>query len=174
MPVRGFFAADLDALAHAACGVPRRRMNLNLHASASDPCQRLFNAIEPDSYVRPHRHASPPLAETMVAVRGSFLLVEFDDAGVIVGATCLAPEARARNETCIAGAVAPAAAVVEVHPGSWHTVIALEPGSIFFEAKAGPYDPLAPREFAPWSPEEGDPAAPAWWEALRQRAAAPP
>ncbi|WP_243688892.1 hypothetical protein [Geotalea toluenoxydans] len=33
--------------------------------------------------------------------------------------------------------------------------MSLEPGTIFFEAKAGPYQPLAEGEKAPWAPEDG-------------------
>lgn len=138
-------------------------MNLNVHRTAEDPCQRLFNAVEPESYIRPHRHAHPALAETMVAVRGAFVLVEFDDHGGIVDAVRVAAPGAPR--------LAAAAAAVELAPGSWHTVLALESGSVFFEAKAGPYDPVAPREFAPWAPLETDPAASGWWRALRDRVA---
>lgn len=162
MPIREFRAADLDALVCAAQSAPRRRMNLNVHRSAADPCQRFFNAIEPGSYVRPHRHAQPAVAETLVAVRGAFVLVEFDDTGGIAGTTRLAAESsRWRGDE--------AAAAVELAPGTWHTVLALESGSIFFEAKPGPFDPQARGDFAPWAPEEGSAEAAMWWEALRVR-----
>lgn len=166
MAIRAFRPVDLDALAGAARAAPRRRMNLNVHRSADDACQRLFNAVEPESYIRPHRHAQPALAETLVAVRGAFLLVEFDEAGGITDAVRLAAPGSPHH--------AEAATVVELSPGTWHTVLAFESGAIFFEAKAGPYDPNAPRDFAPWAPEEGDPAAAAWWQALRDRVALRP
>ena len=50
-----------------------------------------------------------------------------------------------------------------------HTWFALEDGTIFFEAKAGPYVPLAPAEKAPFAPPEGDPRVPeylAWLKSL--------
>ena len=161
MPIRAFRPADLDALARAAQSAPRRRMNLNVHRSAADPCQRFFNAIEPGSYVRPHRHSQPAVAETLVAVRGAFVLVEFDDTGGIAGTTRLAAVG--------SPAYADAAAAVELAPGTWHTVLALESGSIFFEAKPGPFDPQARGDFAPWAPDDGSAEAAAWWESLRER-----
>jgi cupin fold WbuC family metalloprotein len=166
LAIRAFCRADLDALVGASQLAPRRRLNLNVHRTADDPCQRLFNAVEPESYIRPHRHAHPALAETMVAIRGAFLLVEFADDGGISDSVALAAPGSPRH--------AEAAVVVELAPGTWHTVVALEPGSIFFETKAGPYDPNAPRDFAPWAPEEGAPGAAAWWQALRTRVAARP
>jgi len=37
--------------------------------------------------------------------------------------------------------------------------VRLEPGSVFIEAKAGPYRPFSPEERAAWAPAEGDPGA---------------
>lgn len=51
--------ADALAVLHAeAVASPRRRKNFNLHASPDDPIQRLCNAFEPGTYVRPHRHGA--------------------------------------------------------------------------------------------------------------------
>ena len=41
---------------------PRLRMNYNFHDLA-DPVQRMLNAIEPESYIRPHRHFNPAKME---------------------------------------------------------------------------------------------------------------
>ena len=43
---------------------------------------------------------------------------------------------------------------LEINPETWHTVVALEPGSMLLEVKAGPFDPDKPKEPAPWAPEE--------------------
>ena len=68
--------ADLVRLSAEARLSPRRRRNRNLH-EMGDVVHRLFNAIEPGSYVRPHRHLSPPKAETMVVVSGRLGLLVF-------------------------------------------------------------------------------------------------
>ncbi len=141
MAVRIITPEALDALSASAAAVPRRRLNLNLHADYADPCQRLLNAVEPDSYLRPHRHTEPAKPECFVAVRGRFHLLIFDDAGTVTERIELSPQ----------GPVM----VADVPPGVWHAIVALEPGSIFFETKPGPYTPLTDKDFAPFAPEEG-------------------
>jgi cupin fold WbuC family metalloprotein len=76
-----------------------------------------------------------------MAVRGRMVLVVFDDHGeleqvVPFGAGC-------------------DAVAIELPPGLWHTLLVLEHGSIFFETKPGPYQPLSDKDFASWSPVEG-------------------
>ena len=141
MRLRLIVPTDLDALSRAALANPRRRQHLNLHADYTDHCQRLFNAVEPDSYIRPHRHTDPPKPECFVAVRGRLQLLLFDDAGNVTERIDLAP----------AGPVV----ATDLAAGVWHTILALEAGSIFFEAKPGPYVALSDKDFAPWAPAEG-------------------
>jgi len=140
MPLQIITPSDLESLSLLAAGSPRRRQNLNLHGDYTDPCQRLFNAVEPGSYIRPHRHTDPPKPEFFLAVHGRFVLLLFDDEGMVSKAVHLAPDG-------------PNVAV-DVPAGSWHTIVALEPGSIFFEAKPGPYLALSDKDFAPWAPAE--------------------
>ena len=143
----------LDALSAEAQAAPRRRKNKNFHATAEAPCQRLLNAIEPDSYVRPHRHLDK--AEMVFVVRGRLGLLEFDDAGEVRGTTVL-----------VAGGDVLGA---EVQAGTFHSWVSLEPGTIFFEAKDGPYQPAGPAEVADWAPAEGEPEAGAFLENMRAR-----
>jgi cupin fold WbuC family metalloprotein len=144
--------ADLDDLSRRALANPRRRLNLNLHDDSQDPCQRLFNAVEPGSYLQPHRHVDPAKPECFVALRGRFVLLIFDDEGLVIKTAHLAPDG-------------PELAA-EVPPGVWHSIVALEPGSIFFEAKPGPYIPLTDKDFAPWAPPEGSDEALGYLETL--------
>ena len=142
----------LDALSAQAAATPRRRKNLNFHAHESAPANRLLNAIEPDSYVQPHRHLDPAKGETLVVLRGAVGLVVFDEDGGILQHAVL----RAGG-----GAIG-----VDIAHATWHTFVALEPGSVIFEAKAGPYLPLGRGEKAFWAPAEGDPAAVVYLERL--------
>ncbi|MBL8382215.1 MAG: WbuC family cupin fold metalloprotein [Burkholderiales bacterium] len=135
----------IDALYAQAQEAPRRRRNRNLHGSDDARAHRLLNAVCPDSYVRPHRHLDPEKDETLVVLRGRFGLVMFDDAGAVVSAQTL-------------GARGPACGATIAH-GCFHSLVALEPGAVFFEAKAGPYLPLTDAEVAHWAPAEGDAAA---------------
>ena len=151
--VRLLDGAALDALTEEARRRPRRRANANLHAP-DDPVHRLLNAIEPGSYVRPHRHLVPPKDETVVVVRGALGLVLYDGDGRVSEARLLRSGGRDPF-----GADLPA--------GTMPSFVALEPGTVFFEAKAGPYVAPTGDDVAPWAPAEGDPAAAAFEAALR-------
>jgi cupin fold WbuC family metalloprotein len=145
------FNADyLNELTAGAKVNPRKRQHRNIHESYADPCQRLFNAIEPGSYIRPHRHAIDPRDELLIAIRGLMALVTFDEQGKVTGV--LRFGAHGKDQGVAVGA--------EVPTDTWHTVIALEPGSVLLEAKAGPFEPSQPKDLAPWAPDEG--SAEAW------------
>lgn len=139
--------ALLDEVSAAARASPRGRRNRNFHAGDAQPAHRLLNAIEPGSYIMPHRHLDPNKDETMVVLRGVLGLVTFDDAGRIADAVKVSAGGTPMG--------------VDIAHGTWHTVFALEPGTVFLEAKAGPYLPLSADEKAPWAPVEGDGKAPA-------------
>lgn len=153
-----FTAQSLNVLTEQAGASPRRRQHLSIHQSYQEPCQRLFNAIEPDSYIRPHRHATDPRDEFLLAVRGEMALLTFDDAGTVTSVLRFASEKH--------GPVL--AAGVEVPASTWHTVLALRPGSVLLEVKAGPFDPAQPKDLATWAPEEGSVDAAHYLQALVQ------
>lgn len=125
---------QLDDLSRQAQASPRRRANANLHEELADPIQRLAIAMEPDTYVRPHRH--PHTWELLYPLRGRFLVLHFDDAGSVTQRTVL-------GEDC---------GVLETPAGGWHAVLSLDAGGIIFEVKHGPYTPIAEADYASWSP----------------------
>lgn len=142
-----FSTSYLDSLTAEAERSPRRRQFRNVHRSIAEPAQRLFNAIEPDSYVRPHRHQIDLKDETLIAVRGLFALITFSDDGEITEIVRFGSEKYEQSGECSVG--------IELPAGTWHSLVALVPGSVLMEVKAGPFNPQAPKEFASWSPEEG-------------------
>lgn len=123
----------------------RLRQHFNVHASYEDNCQKLFNAIQPGSYIRPHRHLIDPKNELLVAIKGRMALIIFDEQGQIKKKIFLGTENYKHVD----------AVAVELTPDLWHTVIALEKDSVLLEIKPGPFDPSRPKELAPWAPEEG-------------------
>ena len=147
---QGLFA-DLVAAARQA---PRRRLHRNFHPDDAYPAHRLLIAIEPDSYVPPHRHLNPNKDETLLVLRGSLGVVFFDAAGKVERHAIL----RAGGETL----------GVDIPHGVFHTVCALETATVFFEAKAGPYVPVSAEEKAPWVPAEGEAAVADYLAGLRQ------
>ena len=132
----------LDSLTLQAKLSERLRQNYNLHKSFEEPSQRLLNAIEPYSYIRPHRHLVEKRDEYLSVLRGKFLFVTFNDEGVVMSVLRLG-----LSSDCDALAV-------EIAPTTWHTVIALVSGSVLFEAKPGPFNPNKSKDLAPWAPEE--------------------
>jgi cupin fold WbuC family metalloprotein len=151
-----FSAEYLNELIAKVQGNPRKRQHRNIHESYHDPCQRLFNAIEPGSYICPHRHVTDPRDELLIAVRGSMALVTFDEKGVVTAVVRFGTD---RNGDALAVGA-------EVPSKTWHTVIALEPGCVLLEVKAGPFDPSQPKNLAPWAPDEASPEALAYLDKL--------
>ena len=138
-------SADLAALVSEAQNAPRKRKNLNLHPTLDDPVQRLLNAFEPGTYVRPHRHDVPGKWEFFAILQGRALALAFDTTGVV----------QERYELAPGGVVQ----VIEIAAGTWHTLAALESGTLLLEVKPGPYMPAGPQDFAPWAPPEGSAGA---------------
>lgn len=142
----------LVALSEEARGRPRLRANRNLH-EMTDPVHRLLNAVEPGSYIRPHRHLHPPRSETVVVVSGALGLLLFDEAGYVARTELLRP--------------APGRFAADLAEGVWHTFISLESGTVFLETKAGPYVPPGSDDLASWAPAEGEEGASALEERFR-------
>ena len=130
--------AALDNLTAQAQASPRLRANANLHDELNDPIQRLAIAMEPDTIIRPHRHFQT--WELLTALRGRFVVLLFDDEGVVTQRVML-------GEDCF---------VHETPPGIWHGVLSLDSGGVIFEVKRGPYQPINSADFAP--PYVGDDA----------------
>ena len=78
-----FSAGILGRLASDVAASARGRLSLDLHASHAEACQRLFNAMELDSYLRPHRHHDPDLATRLGQAARAKALAEFDEKIVI-------------------------------------------------------------------------------------------
>jgi cupin fold WbuC family metalloprotein len=133
---------QLYRLSAEAAASPRLRKNLNLHTAPEDPIQRLFNAMDPGTYVRPHRHARPEGWELMLAVRGAFSILVFDDRGKVLD----------RVDLCAVGGVT----AIEIPAYTWHAVVVLAPETVMFEVKPGPYSPVEDKDFAAWAPLEGE------------------
>ena len=126
----------LNQVSREATASPRQRKNYNFHQSDNELCHRLLNAIEPGSYVPPHKHSEPEKSETMICVQGRLGVLLFDEEGRVTHQSVIAP----LSETI----------GLHIPAGTYHSLVALTPGSIFFEAKGGPYVPAPPHEFAPW------------------------
>lgn len=121
----------LDSLTEQAKASPRLRMNLDLRNSAEDQSQRMLNAIEPGSVVPVHRHRKT--SETVVCLRGRMVEEFYDELG------------RMCEESVELTPDGPIVAL-NVPMGQWHTVRAIESGTVILECKDGPYEPTAPED----------------------------
>lgn len=128
----------LDELVVLAQNSSRKRSHHNVHATLDANVQRLAIAMEPETYVRPHRH--PQTWELYIPLRGALQLVIFDNDGRITECHRLGVDG---------------APVFELPANTWHAVLALEPRSIIFEVKEGPYIKPDNADVAAWSPAEG-------------------
>lgn len=123
--------ALLDQLTEQAKASPRLRMNYDLRNSDADQSQRMLNAIEPGSPMPIHRHRHT--SETVVCLRGRLVWEYYDEL------ERLCTEA---IELSPGGQVV----ALNVPAGQWHTVRAIESGSVILEMKEGPYEPLGPED----------------------------
>ena len=131
--------SDMQQQSEAAASAPRLRAHRNFHPELSDPIQRLAIAMEPGTYIRPHRHRHT--FELLLPLKGRFVVLNFDDNGVVTSRVVL-------GETCTA---------LEMEAGTWHTVLSLDAGGMVFEVKQGAYQPLAEMDTMAWAPAEGQP-----------------
>ena len=123
--------ALLDQLTEEAKVSPRLRMNLDLRNGSEDQSQRMLNAIEPGSPMPIHRHQKT--SETVVCLRGRLVWEFYDELERICTETIeLTP-----NGPIVA---------LNVPAGQWHTVKALESGSVILECKEGAYEPQSPED----------------------------
>lgn len=123
--------ALLDDLSAQAKASPRLRMNLDLRNSEADGSQRMLNAIEPGSQLPIHRHRKT--SETVVCLRGRLVWEFYDEQERI----CTDRIELSPNGQVVA---------LNVPAGQWHTVKALESGSVILEMKDGAYEPLGPED----------------------------
>ena len=120
--------ALLDELTAKAKESPRLRMNLDLRNSAEDTSQRMLNAIEPGSPLPIHRHQKT--SETVVCLRGRLVEEYYDELERI----CTERIELSPNGPVVA---------LNIPAGQWHTVHALESGTVILEMKNGKYEPIS-------------------------------
>lgn len=129
--------SDMQQQSEAAASAPRLRAHRNFHPELSDPIQRLAIAMEPGTYIRPHRH--PQTWELLTPLRGRFVVLQFNDDGVVTQRTLLGEETK----------------VLEMPAFTWHAVLSVDAGGVVFEVKQGPYQALTEEDCMQWAPQEG-------------------
>lgn len=129
----------LDQVTEKAKASPRLRMNHNFHAELNDPVQRLLNALEPWTYIRPHKHGHKE--ESFALLRGKVLAVTFNEDGSI------------KDHCILDSSKGPFG--IEFEENTYHMLTSLQSGSVVYEIKEGPFVPHSADNSAPWAPVEG-------------------
>ena len=91
----------------------------------------MLNAIEPGSPLPIHRHRHT--SETVVCLRGRLVWEYYDELERI----CTERIELSPNGKVVA---------LNIPAGQWHTVRALESGSVILEMKEGAYEPVGPED----------------------------
>ena len=116
----------LDTVTSGAKESNRLRMNYNFHDSLDAPCQRLLNALEPETIVPIHRHQHT--SETYILLRGKLRMMFYNDDKEIIEETVLSSESTNYG--------------IHIPAGVWHAMEVLTSGTVIFETKDGPYMPV--------------------------------
>ena len=120
--------AILDQLTEQAKASLRLRMNYDLRNSEDDGSQRMLNAIEPGSPERIHRHRHT--SETVVCIRGRVVEEFYDELERI----CTESVVLTPSGSNVA---------VNIPAGQWHSIRAVESGSVVLSCKDGRYEPMS-------------------------------
>lgn len=116
----------LDTVTSGAKESNRLRMNYNFHDSLDAPCQRLLNALEPETIVPIHRHQHT--SETYILLRGKLRMMFYNDQKEVIEETILSSESANYG--------------IHIPAGVWHAMEVLASGTVIFETKDGPYMPI--------------------------------
>ncbi len=130
----------LNRISEKASQSERLRKNYNFHHYDADPMQRMLNAMEPGTYIRPHKHEKPDKREIFIILKGSVAFVIFNNTGDVTDIVIL------DSTKGVFG--------IEIPPATWHTLVALKKKSVLYEIKDGPYDAAHDKMFADWAPPE--------------------
>ncbi len=145
LPIKCLTQPLMDSIAEQARSSPRQRKNHNFH-DERDRVQRFLNVLQPGTYVRPHRHVRPVDKsgfEFFLVLQGAIGILILDESGEVIHTEKISATGTTRG--------------VELGEGMFHTLIALEPDTVMFELKEGPYMPISDKDFLQDFPLENTP-----------------
>ena len=146
--------ADVEALKQRALANPRRRIRICAHPDTADRLHEMLIVHMRGAYVRPHKHLQK--SESVHIIEGEVDVVFFDDAGAVAEVVRMGDYGSGRKF------------YYRVGGARYHTLLIASEFLVFHEVTNGPFR-RADTVFAPWGPEEADPAACA---AFQERVAA--
>ncbi len=148
--------ADLMSEGFAASRASaRKRIIFPIHRTQDAQVQRMLNFMQPGTYVKPHIHRGAGASESVVLITGALQYFIFNAEGRVI-----------RTFRAVAGTPS---AVIDMEPDVWHSFLVVEPDTVVFECKKGPYEALSDKDFAAWAPDEGTAEAAEWIRVMKAR-----
>lgn len=143
---------DFNALVKKASQVERKRAHFNLHETSNANVQRLLMAMEPETYICPHRHIESHKWEMVMLLSGEIDVLIFNDEGELLSRIHMSSTATR---------------VIQLPANTWHSYVGQQTETLALEIKEGPYIAQTDKEFAPWAPIENTQEAVVFLERLR-------
>ncbi len=157
-PISAVGRRELDTLKAAVKASAKRRARINTHPDGEDALHEMIIAIDPSSYIRPHKH--PGKSEAFHIVEGEVDIVVFKDDGEIDQVVPLGAPGSGRSF------------YYRMSKPFFHTLIIRSAVLIVHEITNGPFRPQG-TIFADFAPEDSDTQkAEAYQADLVQRVAA--
>jgi len=157
-PIATIGAEEIAVLRQAVRNTPKRRVRINAHPGSDDELHEMIIAIEPGSYIRPHKH--PGKSEAFHIIEGQVDIVVFSEAGEVERIVSLAAK----------GGRYPF--YYRMSTPHFHTLIIRSDLLVVHEITNGPFLPTG-TVYAAFAPEESDTASAAVFQAnLVKRVAA--
>jgi len=135
---------EIAALKRKSGTTARKRTRFCAHRDMDDQLHEMLIALKRDTYIRPHKHLSK--SESFHIIEGEVDVVVFDDAG---NATDVI-----RMGDYQSGLIF----YYRLSEPCYHTLHIRSETLVLHETTNGPFQP-SDTTFAPWAPEESDPAS---------------
>jgi cupin fold WbuC family metalloprotein len=140
-PIATIGSDDIEVLRQAIRKTPKRRVRINAHPASTDELHEMIIAIEPGSYIRPHKH--PGKSEAFHIIEGQVDIVVFSEEGNIERIVSLAAKGD-RHPFYYRMSIA-----------HFHTLIIRSDLLVVHEITNGPFLPTG-TVYAAFAPEEDD------------------
>lgn len=138
-PISSIGQSELNTLKAAVKASVKRRARINAHPDAEDALHEMIIAIDPASYIRPHKH--PGKSEAFHIIEGEVDIIVFSDEGAIERIVPLGPPGSRRPF------------YYRMSTPFFHTLIIRSGILIVHEITNGPFRPEA-AVFADFAPDE--------------------
>lgn len=136
-------SADINALKDKAKQNPRRRIRVCAHRGIGDIVHEMFIVHARDTYIPPHKH--PGKSESFHVIEGAVDVVVFEEDGSV------------REVIKMGEYLSGRPFYYRISDPLYHTLIIRSDVLVFHETTSGPFN-RADTIFAPWAPEENNPA----------------